>query len=493
MSRSTVAVIEELIGRGSFAEAASLVRELSRKRTPSRRVELAKLAELARLSYHFELSVSLLHRKVRGSGRGTAATDEEKAEYGLALAELGAGAEAFEILSALDVRKSPRIFHGLVLSYFRRWEWAASIPTIELYLGQPGLGSEEALWGEYYLARACLHGLEDLDRARALLEGLSARASEAGYASLIQESWIALADCHYLRRDWKRSVATLDRLSARLDQSPKSPISMSVRQLLAEIELFKEPRSEEALRALDRIRGEFRDLGRWEKVRACDYQQALATGDRELLTRLYFGTPHEGAKRSFAAHLREIGGELPAHYDWKLGGRGRELLDLTSGAPGLAPGRIPLRTLGALAMDLYFPAKVPSLFERLYPGERFDPASSAPRVRQSIAQTRKALRSCRSALEIFEVRGHYGLEARKGAVLRLSPPSETQAPAELNAKGLLARAAEKLGTGEFSAKQFSLSLSMTDRSARRTLKTACDQGWIVASGARRGRRYRVVG
>src|SRR5271155_1306270 len=95
----------ELIRGGRLQAARRAIQAQIDRRKKLARPEILQLAYLARQAYLADRTIALLHPIVRSEPRlrSGPATDEEKAEYGMALAQLGAGREALELLSRLDV------------------------------------------------------------------------------------------------------------------------------------------------------------------------------------------------------------------------------------------------------------------------------------------------------------------------------------------------------------------------------------------------------
>jgi hypothetical protein len=478
-----LAKLQALTRTGSMREARAEIRELCSKPL-KRRQHAVRLAFLARHAGMPEQALRLLHRVVRGEAKGRAPSEEEKAEYGMALAYFGAGREAISVLSSIDATQYPWALDGLVLAYFRQWDWSRALPLVVQFLGKPGISERDRLIHTYYLGRALLHGKDEIEAATRVFTRLVVDTAHLDYGILYQDSLLALADCHYLGKRWKPALAVLSRLAPVLEGAPDSPQAMSALQLGAEIALRASGGTNRAaLARLRDVRAQWAAAHRWERVRSCDFQQALATQDEKLLCHLYFGTPYPAARAKF---LREFGWSderLPSHYDWSVGSgvhrsasRSRKFLDLQSGLSGdealFKPGQLNLRTIGALAGDFYFPPTIATLHELLHPGQVLHPVAGPARVRQALKSVRGALLRQGLPLRIEESRRRYFLASASPFVIRVS-----QGGGEKSA-GLLERARRAFGAREFSSAELARSEGVSERTARRFLKEALAQGWV---------------
>jgi hypothetical protein len=490
-----IEAIRKLVTEGQLLDARARVRDILSRGVPRDRARTTQLAYLARRSGFPEASLHLLRGVVRGTqSRKTDATEEERAEYGMALAEVGAGREAVSLLAGIDVRKFPWVFHGLTLAYFRQWEWEKARPGIESFLARPGISTHDELWGTYYLARALLHGARARARSRELFERLARAADRHAYPSLSLDAWIGLADACLLDRDWKGALRALAPIEAIELREPASRQGLGVAERRLEAALCRSPRSGAALRELHRLRARLAESGHWEQTRACDLHEALDTGNDEVFLRLYFGTPYPGARRIFLRDLDRRAEDIPEALHWP-GPRARATLDLVAGSEALEPGRMPLRVVQALAADLYAPANAVTLFERLYPGQYFHPNAGPARVWQALRGARRALAG--TALRIEERSGFYRLEAGPGIRLRLPrptlEPSGEASKSRSRIEGLLSRLSRELAPAEaFAASRFSAELGISRRSAQRYLGEAVRDGLLSSSGAGRATRYRLV-
>ncbi len=475
---------------GQLVEARALIREICERGPVRDRAQALQLAYLGRRTGYFEAAFHLLGGVIHGDGRRKGpATEEERAEYGMALAGFGLTHEAISLLSGVDVKKFPWTFYGLTLAYFRQWEWEKTLPTIERFLSRPGITLHDRLWGTYHLGRALLHGTGEVRKARALFEGLARDAVRHSYPMLRIEALIGQADASLESADWKAAVHALEPVRSE-DSRPGSLLGLSVRLRLAEAGGLRSRGSKTALRELRAVRKDLGTAGRYDMIRWCDLTEWRHFHDKAALQRLWFGTPFAGA-RSFLQRLGARKEDLPSSYRWPSAGS-RRVLDLVAGSADFEPGRLPLRTLAAIAADFYVPVTIPALFERLYPAQYFHPVAGPTRVWQALHSARRTLKSARLPLEIAEERGTYRLVAAEGFALEIArpDPSETGG-ASARLRGLLQRFTREVAKGEsFGSSGFASRLGLSDRSARRYLGEAARAGLLETTGAARARRYR---
>ncbi len=487
-----------LIRAGELAKARSAIQGLCRVRMP--RPEALRLAFLAREAYMPEKALAILHRVVRGVEAGKrGATDEEKAEYGMALADLGAGREAIELLAALDIRKYPRIFRGLTVAYFRSWEWELAIPICERFLGRSGATLHDKLWGEFRLAVALLHGKDDVVRSGAILEKLLLDTKTHDYQGLHSQAIYVLAQQAYLFKDYKRSSSLLELLKATEISSPDSSMGISVAQLRIEILLATAKNKTSALRALRGIRDRYAALGRWEQARGCDYSEAYVTHEAELATHLYFGTPYPNGRKKILRSCGLGAAKLPPHYDWTISDPSPKSLtfDLANGTNSLNSARLKagdvlLRTLRALSVDFYAPPSVLDLYSRIYPGHHFNPATSPLQVRQALWRLRRWLDAKGLPLEVHEHQGVYTLRSPSHCVIRVSACESLETREQARLRDFMFRIRKKFGAREFSANDTADFLDVSRRSAIEFLKGAATQQLgLERMGAGPSTRYRL--
>ena len=486
--------IQALIRSNRLGAARTAIRRLC-CRKPSSRSEVVRLAHLARLVLLPEKSLELLHRRVRAGRAPGKATDDEIAEYGMALAHVNASAESIELLSRLDLKKFPFIFAPLCLAYFRQARWEITLPMIKRYLSLKSLSSGDRLNGRRLLGTALLHGKRDFGAAQQLLETVLVEAERDGYPLILREVRLMLIQCYFNQRIWRKARAQLAELKRALPEDEGAIFSLNRLQWQALVDYYAGNDPDRALADLQDVRRRFAEIGRSWNVRSCFYYEAILTQRKELLVEYYFGTPYPKWRARILASARCTVDSLPEFLDWQIsssGAPGKYFVNLLTGQTSqttvrLKPGQIPWRVLQALASDFFAPPSIAQLFESLYPGEHFHPTAAPARVHQSLLQTREWLDEHRLPLQIVEENGCYRLRSQHSFVLRL--PRDKPAEADKSSAAYVVWAQTHFGDREFSSQELADKLGVSERSVRRSLKLAVAQGQL-AGGSRRS-RYRV--
>lgn len=499
--------IRDLIRDGDLAAARIQIREAAtRKMGRDFRLELAYLANQAQVP---QKAATLLHRTI-WPARGTRASDataEEKAEYGQALARIGATREAIGILASLDAAVLPRVYRFLALAYFRQWDWRTAIPLLKNCLALPDLSPSDRIYAEFYLAIALMHGADDTVGARKHLAVVLRETGPDHFRRAHWDAWQVLAQTHYLEKDWSGAIQALDRMDALYPHDPDSSSDLISRKWRRLIELHqrqKRPETRpETLAALAAIKKGFRALGNWEQVRSCDYYEAVATDDENLLVRLYCGTPFPEFRRKLLTASGRQAQDMPEHYEVSVGratesaaaGEAPWLDGLNGenslGRARLKPGQILQRLLAALTADLYIPPNIAQLHEGLYPGDHFNPTSSPLRVRQALKRLRQWLKANRIPLEIEEKQERYRLESEVQIRIRIrSSASEPGAPTRT--LDLVERLAAQFGREAFSAHEVETLLGISRWSAVALLRTATRRQVLERIGRGPSTRYRLA-
>lgn len=478
---------EAWIRLARFGEARSLLRELLYRRLPRR--HRAPAARLARLCHQPDWSLRLL-ASVR-----TKATASERAEYGMALSLVGATHEALEVLSGLEHLNHPQVIEAVILAYFRRWDWNGALPFLEK-LQRSGHSGADPLFAQYYLGRALLHGQGEVLKARRIFTSLAENADDARRPDLAYEARIALSDTFYVARDWAGACDLLDRLNPTHGPGARSDARLHRDMLRARSQLWLTHGSQEAHSKLRAVRHKLAVKGRWERVRQCDFHEAWAMGDQDLLLHLFFGTPYPVARALFERTLNELGaGPLPDTYRWRLGDPTREARDVPllrlQTAPNVALAASGVaRTLSALTHDFYASTTPALLHERAFGESRYDPTRSPPRVRKALSRLRLWIDEEGLPLKVVK-----GSKVLAGSLrLTASHPMDLEVPRlrePARTGSLLLKLREHFGNASFSAEALASVLDVSDRSARRYLAEPIQSGHCVKLGKGPSTRYRL--
>jgi hypothetical protein len=479
--------LDSLIQQGRGAQVRKELNQLASRKI--RREHLLDVARFARRVHLSRLAIKLLNPLVRPTGKASdKATVEERAEYAANLTFLGATEEALQILEECDVKEVPQV--GLFRAYalFAQWDYAASIPLLSEYVKTPQLTDYRRLVGNVNLAAALVHERKHAE-ADSLLSRLLDEA-ESQRLVLLQGNLLELAaQSAVTRGDWPRAEHFLDRAGRLLEKA--SAVDRFVVTKWKSILAFRRaPKSAAALAELRAMRETARELDNWESLRDGERYEALGIGDRELLRKVFYGTPFASFRKQL---LVDYGAplSLSSDYVWRLQkGKRAGVLDLNveRGEKLTTPlelGGLLHRLLVTLSRDFYRPARVASIHFQLYPDEYFNPISSPQRVHQIVKRLRAWLGENRLPLEVRERSGYYSLHSTTPFGIRILS-DETL----LHRDDVRLRALRRIGDkGPFSAREAGKLLGLSPRSALRLLEAKEKEGVIRRQGSGPQIRY----
>lgn len=435
-----------------------------------------------------QLGVKLLNPIVRSDRRHPVeATAQEKAEYAHCLTRIGAVDEAIGILDTLDAKAAPKVSFFLASAHMKRWDYEAALPLLRRYVEGP-LPAYDRLVGRVNLAAVLVY----LRRYRPA----SAQLRELVYETGVRKHGLLHANCLELAAyngimhgKYERARSFLLRAEA-LFERPDNHEAFFLRKWKAILSLRESGGSPAAAAEVEAVRREATARRHFETVRDCDRFLALVTGDEARFRHVYFGTPFESFRRDLQRDFRPAV-QVPETYRWELGsGKKPAEIDVAAGrgpsGEWLKTGNAVHRLLLLFASDFYQPFRVPALFSRLFPNEYFDPASSPPRVHQTIKFLRQWLAAAGAHADVAVEDGFYRLVATGPCVLLLGA-----VPAAAPKEAIVVEKLRKHFSGrEFSAKEAGDVLRTSARSALRVLQRAMEAGSVGRRGTRSAARYR---
>jgi hypothetical protein len=224
---------------------------------------------------------------------------------------------------------------------------------------------------------------------------------------------------------------------------------------------------------------------------------ALAADDRELLWKVYFGTPYAGFRqRIMRMAARPL--ELPASYDWQpFPGVAKGRLDVetgeTSGAARLKAGSLAHRLLKCLADDFYRPARIGTLFPQLFPDEYFDPVRCQSRVHNAIAKLRRECKAKKIPLTISEDFEEYHLQPSRPFILTVTAGSGSSSGPVDAVENLLLLARREFGGRVFTSQELAARAKVSVDTVQRFLTRFVERQAVRREGKGRATKYKLTG
>jgi hypothetical protein len=447
---------------------------------------------LARLSWRAGIPVlglRLLNPIVRAEpGLHYRPKPVELVEYARCLVSVGAEREALQLLEPLDGHLNPDVVFCRALAYLYLRDYVPAIALLGRYVRDSRVPTPVRLEAKVRLAVALVFERR-YERAKYLLHEL---IYQTGIRKLpgLHGTCLELAAYNCLvHRKLREAEKFLDTAEQLLTASAGRE-AFYVAKWKAILSLVRHRGDAASRRRLAEVRSAAYDLGDWESLRDLDRFDCVARRDGALFLHLYFGTPIPSFRAGLVADFPGAP-TPPAHWDRELGGEGaqRAILDIREGRvgdAGLPYLRAPHRLLIVLASDFYRPFRVAEIFARLFPGDPFNPDSSALRVHQAIQRLRAWLAEHAPALQIRADRSTYSLAATGPITLRhaLDPGPVSREH----------RAWDRLRLQWpnifFSARQAASFLGISLRSANRVLNQARAAGVLERARDRAYARYR---
>jgi hypothetical protein len=486
-----IQTLEELVRGGRAGEARQILRAQNLSQIP--REGRKDLANLARRAGAPEIAIRILNPVVRpNEGKPESATDQEKAEYAVALINHGAVPEGLEILEALRPDTLPEALLYRSFGLFARWDYLEAIPLLKNYIKGP-LTDYQRLVGNVNLAAALIVEKKSGEAQKVLETAL--QESKRLNAHLLNGNCLELSAQLAIQREAFTDAKNHLERAADVLRRAGNIDEFFVKKWMAILALKKKPKSAEAALAVRRIRSEAIKKSHWETVRDCDFYLSLCRSDSGLATHLYHGTPYEGFRRRIKAEAPRQ--EIPAEYVWQLGrSPGDRIFDLERGrearrGDGIKVRQLPHRLLQALASDFYRPLRTATLFSILFQGEYFNPDNSPARIYQALSRLRIWLTETGIPLLIDESAGYFSLRSEKpyGILTRLR--SEQAENIRGRSESLFEALREIMKDRSFSSREAGEALGISLRSAIRLLNWASKTRLVTSRGRRRACRYTI--
>jgi tetratricopeptide (TPR) repeat protein len=483
------AAIEASVISGQHLNGRRILDELNPKTLP--RDWACRYAELANRIHHSLFALKALHRFIRPfmptqEHAATAATGAEKMAYAYALCILGATDEALDILSSIDSRALPEASFMKALTYFRKWNYAQSIPLLKNFLNSQGVSSYRILVGEVNLVAALII-TGQFDEASLWLEKVQQSCQDGSYHLLLGNSFELKAQILFFQKKYAEALKCLDQAHALL-KNQQGLYSLFVEKWQVVCELFQNG-SNENIRRLRELRLKAIQLEDFETVRECDLFGAIATEDENLLRKVIMGTPseyyRERARKLFGKKTKPLG-----DFEWVMNSHlpGEEVFfDPTkklNGKAALYDQPHLLSLFQALTTDFYRPSHLGALFKAVYPEEKFNPYNSPGRVLQLLRRLDRWLQAQEAPVRVEFKKSQFSLTSHTPVRIQIQRGQKLS-----SVQSRWSELRDAFGDRAFNTAQISKILGLSKTSAQRLVRQALAQGQIRASGRGRGVAY----
>lgn len=453
------------------------------------RKHAAKIANLARRVGEPALSIQILHPYVRPKvAIIEKATDEEVAEYAIALSHVGAINEAYQLLKTVSEQKFELVNLYKAFSLFHRWDYEKAIPYLKKYLATNKANEYFSCVAKVNLAAAYTNLLRD-EEAASLVSEVQKVLSMRGYKLLLSNILEISIELSLRKSDIKTAKRDIETSLQILGDSHERYV-LYANKWRAVLKLFDASKVKHN-KDIEKIKEEALQKKYWEVSRECDFYNALANGNKELFFYGFFGTPYWPYRQKISKWFSE-NHTLPSGLDVVVGPSGFRLkgkkeaiqifdvergVDLKSGAR-LKEGHLHHRLLQVLSSDFYRPLSTEALFGFLFPKQYFNPNTSSGRVYNAISFLRNWLKQNNVPLQIFEDEGYYSLVSPSPIVLRVGPFPKSKLPIDYFVRSIGSNVLNQTFNVNKAMAITGFSLSKV----KRLLSIAVDDGQIVRIG-----------
>lgn len=476
------AQVESYIQNGEAQKARKLLGQLLAQKSYTRK-DIPLLAAFLRRLYQPYKALHLLRPYVLSKTEELEGTQKERLEYGASLIRIGAFEEGLRSLASVQGQHYPEMYFYSTSAHMARWDYESALTPLRKYLTS-NISAYKRLVGLMNLAFSYFE-LSLFRESLETCEEIISKADTDKHQYLLANAYLCQAQNLILSGKHSKSVKVLN-LSEKYFgvEGRKTWEGLTLDKWRVIKEGFKKPQILKQLNTIAMTAS--REYGVHETQRECDYYRFLITQDRKLFEKLSFGTSYPTWKEKLArANKSEL--SLPENFIYTQDGRkAKYCLDLKDGHYGkkklLPPGSTSYRIINALTGDLYRPLLLPTLYEKTYPDEFFNPYSGPNKLKANISFLRKKLSEAQCPLEINFAKGGYFLSLGKEMGIKIEGKGHLTKEDFILAKFFNDQAV-------INSKEIATSLDLSVRQVQRVLKELCEEEKIKAVGGRRSGNY----
>ncbi len=475
-----IAEWENLIRSGRGSEVVKIISALKPAKIPPQ--NRVAVANLCRRVGEYGFGLKLLQSQFLEARKSPLQNEAIVAEYAAILTEIGAISIAERLLVQFKSPKYEMTPFYRALLWMKKWDYARVPAEIAMFKSLTK-DSYRLHVADVNLVSALIV-LKRFDEAEELLSKL--KMQSAGHAKMlagiVNEQEGELLFFTGERKHAKRHfLAAVEKL-----RESKNPSGFFAEKWLGIIALQDLPWSEVETNWFD-FNKRMKKKGYWEILREMDRYYAIRFDRKDILNKLYFGSPLESYRKLL---LQDTG--LVPDPNCFYPHHAKNYFDVSSMSlvmDGKTQGVPPLyrKMLLALSRDLYKPIAVGSLFEALYPGDYYQPEFAATRVYRLIARLREFAKKHELALQIDATDLGFRLNCGKNFCIRYSRSANTQP--SLNFMDIVFR---NFSNRAFTAAEIAKISGMPKRTINRALSNELENGKIRAIGKGKSIKYSLA-
>lgn len=496
--------LETLVVNGQHEQCRGKLNELNPKKFPrSIAVSIAEFAMRVNMPL-YTLKV-LQHIVYPESTLLTAPTSKEKVIYSTALIGLGALREAIEILDSIDPESEPESLLHRAGANLCDWDYAEAVPHLKKFIQFPGVAPYKRLVGKVNLAAAMI-GMSDWALAKEILDQVQIECEANSHRLLLGNCFELKAQIEIFQGNYVKGEEYLAMAALCLkEQGGIFYMYVQKWQIICECLKLSQIDEEKArlhLQKLDSLKTQAFELRHWNTVRECDLFEALVLKNENLFKKVIMGTPSEyyrqRARKLYGLNLYSLGqfqlllgenkgvleksnnviqAELKVFDPYKKERKGKALHE----KPML------LNLYEGLMQDFYQPFSLGTLFQKIYPQEKFNPFTSPARVLQLLRRLNSWFIENECPLRVEFKKSEFRLTAVNEILVQVQRGEKLTSES-----GKLTALKEKFQDASFSVCQASEVLGLSEVSIRRLLSKAIKDGKVVKEQKRQGLMYKMT-
>ena len=512
MESSWKSQIEAWDTRVKAGDGHAVAREIAL--VPRGKMPVEMLSQVANIAWRVnrpDVGLRLLYSELRRQNNLKIMTHPRAfTEYAACLLEVGAIAEAKRILIKLqDSAPRSKFYYALLL--FKEWDYKTASHLLEKYVSE--------IPNDYHqiVARVNLSSAyvntQQWEKAHLLLKDLQAELAS-------KEHWLLLGNCleiesqiHFELQNFEEALNCLKKSEIHLSKTKNMGwLYCKKWQFLNRLYQSK---SGIKTQAMDMSSTQFRDfeceilelrklaiqMRSWETLRELDLHWALQTGDSQLITHVYFGSPEPRYRQKISQMTSAKPNMIVADTCVWLAQNGRgiaedspDLIDISrtvlSGKEN-SQSYLMKKLLLTLVSDFYAPFRVGQLFSALFENDFYDTETSPDRIFQIVRRLRAWLMQNHPGCEVVSSAKAYRLRFAASCGVKLSREIvEAAVKNKSNVHYLFLR--EHFHHATFSSVDLSARLRCSTRTANRVLKELKCQGKVLSEGRGRFTRFKLA-
>lgn len=503
--------IDLLIRQGRLGLAHQKIVHIYKSRTISDQVKL-ELSNLARRSAMPILALRILRPLIRKSEEAIRTlTDEEKTSYGASLIAIGSFQEAKGYLQ--ESRLAQSIFF-LALMSMSQWKYLEAITLLRQYLQFHSVS-------EYQKRVACLNLASSylvVGQAEEAQKIISKQLTTMDKSEnrLIYFFFKELSVQYLIQEKQYNEASLILQEITNTFHEASAIYKLTLDKWTLAIQAYQQKLSKHLLlEQIQFLEARAITLQQYEVLRELDLYRTIFLQDTNSFIKLWYGTPYVEYLKRIQSTVSEVYQKpisIPNQYLWNPNrtqstDKHGVYLNLISGkqVPNFevstsldSVSKVSTRQvvpsfslthqlLYQLCKDFYRPCEFGTLFQSLYPREKFDPFTSVGRVRKLVSRLNHQLKQADDLIQVRSLHNRFSIESKVPLFLK-----KNQQSLEVYASPLIGLLTETFHEQLFTNQQVKEILGVSESQTLRILNHLKSLGVLHSVGTKGQRRYSLL-